>query len=147
MCSSDSLFPLIYEVLAMGGIPVVRRSSINSCVDNSDNDVSVQVINHRTGEVRTDNVHRGDIPVVVVSHWREVTTKLLEDYWTAFTNGQLYPPHLEFAIGDPRLIQKNRKEPVKWDYTRITMQHWRKRILGFESDEIRTVGLEKMPMV
>ena len=126
---------------------MVRRSSINSCVDNSDNNISVQVVNPRTGAVHTENVLRGDLPVVVVSQWSEVTTKLLEDYWTAFTNGQLYPPNLKFAIGDPRHIQKNRKEPVTWDYSRITMQHWRKRILGFESDEIRTVGLEKMPLI
>lgn len=57
----------ISEILLMGGIPVMRRSTISSCYDDSDN-------NYRGGT-------RGSLPVVIVDRWEDVTQERLEQEW------------------------------------------------------------------
>jgi hypothetical protein len=57
----------ISEILLMGGIPVMRRSTISSCYDDSDNVVG--------------NVTRGSLPVVLVDRWEDVTKERLEAEW------------------------------------------------------------------
>jgi hypothetical protein len=96
-------------VLAMGGIPVLKRSSINSCIDDSDNNISVTVVSPVDGSAHITSVQRGSIPVVIVRSWTEVTSALLEARWAEFTQE-----------GAGR----------RWDYSRLTMQHWAQRILG-----------------
>jgi hypothetical protein len=96
-------------VLAMGGIPVLKRSSINSCLDSTDNNLTVTVIDPHTGQIRVDSVFRGDIPVVIVSSWRHVTTDFLESAWANFTS---------------------ESSGKRWDYSHLAMEHWQRRILG-----------------
>lgn len=55
------------EVLLMGGIPVIRRSTISSCYDSSDN--------------ASGNTTRGSLPIVIVNTWSEVTKEFLESEW------------------------------------------------------------------
>jgi hypothetical protein len=55
----------VSEVLLMGGIPVILKSSITSCYDNSDNKI----------------IPRGHIPVVIVNSWNDVTPERLENEW------------------------------------------------------------------
>ena len=57
----------VTEVLLMGGIPVVRRSSITSCLDDSDNVIG--------------NLTRGSLPVVIVNEWKDVTRERLIAEW------------------------------------------------------------------
>lgn len=92
----------LWEVLLMGGIPVVRDSSIASCLDDSDNELQVQVPGGRTVTVR-----RGSVPAVVVKEWEHVTRELLEDYWAVYTSGK-----------------------IKYDYSRLYFPHWQERIMG-----------------
>lgn len=51
----------------MGGIPVMRRSTISSCYDNSDNEFG----GHK----------RGDLPVVILDSWEQLTKERLEAEW------------------------------------------------------------------
>jgi hypothetical protein len=60
-------------ILLMGGIPVMRRSSISSCFDDSDNTHYL-----RNGTAVT----RGSLPVVIVDKWEDVTKERLEAEWT-----------------------------------------------------------------
>lgn len=86
----------LWEVLLMGGVPVVRRSSITSCLDDSDNQLG--------------DVIRGSLPIVVVDSWSDVTKEFLETKWV--------------ELSSPR-------EPGReWDYSRIILSHWEKRILS-----------------
>jgi hypothetical protein len=55
------------EILMMGGVPVMRRSTITSCYDDSDN----QFNNHT----------RGSLPIVVLNSWNELNQSRLEDEW------------------------------------------------------------------
>ena len=57
----------VSEILLMGGIPVMRRSTISSCYDDSDNVIG--------------NTTRGSIPVVIVDKWEDVTKERLEKEW------------------------------------------------------------------
>jgi hypothetical protein len=57
----------ISEILVMGGIPVMRRSTISSCFDDTDN-----VIGSST---------RGSIPVVILDTWQDLTKDRLEKEW------------------------------------------------------------------
>lgn len=57
----------IQEILLMGGIPVMRRSTISSCYDDSDN-----TLHGKT---------RGSLPVVVLDKWEDLTKKRLEEEW------------------------------------------------------------------
>jgi hypothetical protein len=57
----------VMEIFLMGGIPVMKKSSITSCYDDSDN---------LLGDSK-----RGSLPVVIVDTWREVTKQRLEIEW------------------------------------------------------------------
>jgi len=59
------------EIYLMGGVPVIKRSTITSCFDDSDNIIGIG----------TAAVKRGSLPVVVVDHWVNVTRDLLEMEW------------------------------------------------------------------
>ena len=60
----------VSEILLMGGIPVMRKSSISSCYDDSDNYLN-----------KNKAVKRGSIPVVIVDKWEDVTKERLELEW------------------------------------------------------------------
>jgi hypothetical protein len=94
----------LWEVLLMGGIPVVKRSTITSCVDDSDNVISV-LADAATNTFTT--VKRGSIPVVVVDKWTDLSKELLETSWKKFVESD-----------------------ITWDYRRILLHSWRERILG-----------------
>lgn len=97
----------------MGGIPVVRRSSITSCIDDSDNVIRFPKVGDDGGESSEGNitdfvkVERGSIPIVVVSSWSEVTEVFLERKW-----------------------RQLRRQVGGWDYSRVLMEHWEARIMG-----------------
>jgi hypothetical protein len=57
----------ISEILMMGGIPVMKKSSISSCYDDSDNTIHGNT--------------RGSLPVVIVDRWEDVTKERLEIEW------------------------------------------------------------------
>lgn len=57
----------LYEILLMGGIPVMRQSSMSSCYDDSDNFFN----GHR----------RGSLPVVILESWKNLTEDRLEWEW------------------------------------------------------------------
>ena len=57
----------ISEIFMFGGIPVMRRSTISSCYDDSDNDFK--------------GTTRGSLPVVIVDKWEDVTKERLESEW------------------------------------------------------------------
>ena len=57
----------ISEILLMGGRPVIRRSSLSSCYDDSDNFVN--------------NVSRGSLPIVVLDKWEDLSVRRLEKEW------------------------------------------------------------------
>jgi hypothetical protein len=57
----------VAEVLLMGGIPVMRKSTIASCLDDSDN-----VVN---------GVTRGSLPIVVLDSWANLTKDRLDREW------------------------------------------------------------------
>lgn len=63
----------ISEILLMGGIPVMRRSSISSCYDDSDN-----TLTNAKGKVLT----RGSLPVVILDKWEDLTLQRLQSEWT-----------------------------------------------------------------
>ena len=60
------------EILLMGGVPVMRRSTISSCYDDSDNIWKV-------GNVTKT---RGSLPVVILDSWADLTRERLEKEWT-----------------------------------------------------------------
>ena len=62
----------ISEILLMGGIPVMRRSTISSCFDDSDNDMG-------PGEKP-----RGSLPVVILDKWEDLTKERLNEEWEKF---------------------------------------------------------------
>jgi len=66
----------VTEILQMGGVPVMRRSSISSCYDDSDN----------TWKVGALNKTRGSLPVVILDSWAELTKERLEVEWTRLVN-------------------------------------------------------------
>jgi hypothetical protein len=57
----------ISEILLMGGIPVMRRSSISSCYDDSDNNFNGK--------------SQGSLPVVILESWKNLTEERLEQEW------------------------------------------------------------------
>mmetsp|Transcript_8247 Transcript_8247/g.15559 ORF Transcript_8247/g.15559 Transcript_8247/m.15559 type:complete len:417 (+) Transcript_8247:137-1387(+) len=103
----------LWEVLLLGGIPVVRRSSITSCIDDSDNVILFPRRGRRDSDAANSTdvvkVERGSIPIVVVNSWSEVTEVFLERKWR----------QLRHRVGG-------------WDYSRILMEHWEARIMGPE---------------
>lgn len=58
----------VTEILLMGGIPVMRKSGISSCYDDSDN-------------VSKDGKIRGSLPVVILDSWADLTKGRLEAEW------------------------------------------------------------------
>ena len=111
---------------------MVKVSSINSCLDNTDNDINVTSVNPRDGTSRIDLVQRGQVPFVLVKSWSEVTTAMLEEHWLA-------------VVGSRRKRgQQGTEEEKTWDYSRVTMQHWRERILGLDSVGANITNLEKI---
>ena len=86
------------EILLLGGIPVMRRSSISSCYDDSDNDM---------GPPGGTKGPRGSLPVVILDSWDELTQERLEKEWEEnFKNAH----------------QK------QWDHRRLLLPHWLDRI-------------------
>lgn len=55
------------EILLMGGIPVMRRSGISSCYDDSDNAFK--------------GSNRGSLPVVILESWANLTKDRLDFEW------------------------------------------------------------------
>lgn len=112
------------EVLLMGGIPVIRNSSIASCYDDSDNDVEVEM--RETGKIasgqskgildsaiRTNvgqkkRLSRGSIPIVILNRWEDLTEERLNSEWRRITS---FPRD-------------------SWDWSRVFMPHWLER-MGF----------------
>eukprot|EP01033_Poteriospumella_lacustris_P000062 gene62-40_t len=64
----------------MGGVPVMRRSTISSCYDDSDNNFM--------------NTKRGSLPIVVVDKWEDVTAERLEKEWQRIK--QIPPSHWDY---------------------------------------------------
>ena len=97
----------ISEILMMGGIPVMRRSTISSCYDDSDN--SYVADRHGgnadgTAPVKT----RGSLPVVIVDKWEDVTKERLEQEWERLSK-----------IPDSH-----------WDWKRLFIYQWIDRIFA-----------------
>lgn len=61
----------ISEILLMGGIPVMRKSTISSCYDDSDNEINGK--------------SRGSLPVVILDSWNDLTAERLELEWNRIT--------------------------------------------------------------
>jgi hypothetical protein len=93
----------ISEILMMGGIPVMRRSSISSCYDDSDN-----VYEITTASGKKMNKTRGSLPVVIVDRWEDVTKERLESEWTRIS----------------------KIPPTSWDWKRLFIYHWMDRIMA-----------------
>lgn len=89
----------VSEILLMGGIPVMRRSTISSCYDDSDNTFG--------NITKNPNIKsRGSLPVVIVDKWEDLTKELLDKEWDR--------------------ISKIPNE--HWDYKRVFADHWIDRI-------------------
>lgn len=93
----------ITEILLMGGVPVVRRSTISSCYDDSDN-IYVET-DPTTGITRTHT--RGSLPMVILDSWDDLTKDRLDKEWTRLA---------------PLL------RTTKWDWRRLFMDQWLERI-------------------
>jgi hypothetical protein len=57
----------VSEILLMGGIPVMRKSGISSCYDDTDNEYR--------------GLNRGSLPVVMLNSWAELTKERLDSEW------------------------------------------------------------------
>ncbi|RYH01200.1 hypothetical protein EON65_48535 [archaeon] len=88
----------ISEILMMGGIPVMRRSTISSCYDDSDN----MMLDKHTGK----KLNRGSLPVVILDKWEDLTPERLKVEWER--------------------IKKIPKD--QWDFKRVFIYHWVDRI-------------------
>lgn len=91
----------VSEILLMGGIPVMRRSTITSCYDSSDNDLTNKTIAAKMGWKT-----RGPLPVVIVDKWEDVTKELLDKEWERL-----------------KVLSKE-----TWDWKRLFLNHWIERI-------------------
>mmetsp|Transcript_102601 Transcript_102601/g.293872 ORF Transcript_102601/g.293872 Transcript_102601/m.293872 type:complete len:300 (+) Transcript_102601:421-1320(+) len=89
----------VSEILMMGGIPVMKRSTISSCYDDSDNELTA------VGASGTKHT-RGSIPSVIVDDWAEVTPSRLEREWDEIS----------------------RHPKGHWDWQRLFAQQWLDRI-------------------
>lgn len=103
----------VSEIFMMGGIPVMRRSSISSCYDDSDNSYladhhlsnnSVSTGVRTTPQVKT----RGSLPMVIVDRWEDVTKERLDKEWERLSK-----------IPDSH-----------WDWSRSFAYHWLDRIMA-----------------
>lgn len=87
----------VSEILLMGGIPVMRKSGISSCYDNTDNEIR--------------GFKRGGIPVVILNSWSELTKERLESEWKNITETpianwdyrRLFLDHWLQRIGKPNV--------------------------------------------
>ena len=61
----------VYEILLMGGIPVMRKSSITSCFDDSDNYMGKD----------QEPSSRGSLPLVLLDSWNDLTKERLDSEW------------------------------------------------------------------
>ena len=61
----------MYEILLMGGIPVMRKSSITSCFDDSDNYMGKD----------QEPSSRGSLPLVLLDSWNDLTKERLDSEW------------------------------------------------------------------
>lgn len=57
------------EILLMGGIPVIKQSSITSCYDDTDNDMGSSL------------PPRKSLPLVILKSWNELTKEKLDAEW------------------------------------------------------------------
>lgn len=98
----------ISEIFMMGGIPVMRRSTISSCYDDSDNSYN--------------GVNRGSLPVVIVDKWEDITKERLEKEWIRIKNeptntwdwNRLFIYHwIERIAGKDFLLKKLNKSNYK----------------------------------
>ncbi len=97
----------VSEILMMGGIPVMRRSTISSCYDDSDNNYVAD--GHRgSAAVGAKTKTRGSLPVVIVDRWEDVTKERLESEWERLS--KIPNSH--------------------WDWRRLFIYHWIDRILA-----------------
>ena len=94
---------------------MVRRSSITSCIDDSDNIIQIPTSLGHEGISHNSNatagsviVKRGSVPIVVVESWTEVTEQFLERKWK----------------------QLRQRAPEEWDMSRVLLRHWESRIVG-----------------
>jgi len=62
----------VTEILLMGGVPVMRRSTISSCYDDSDN----------IWKAGNSTKTRGSLPVVILDSWADLTKERLVKEWT-----------------------------------------------------------------
>ncbi len=99
----------ISEILLMGGIPVMRRSSISSCYDDSDSILGSSHTNQQ-GVSSSSTLKRGSLPVVLLNRWEDLTLARLKIEWERIT--------------------KVPKE--SWDWKRVFLYHWIERVkLGY----------------
>ena len=82
------------EIYLMGGIPVIKNSTITSCYDDSDNDII------------HEKQRRGSLQLVVVQKYEDLSREMLEEAWSKIV----------------------KVPPDKWDWKRLTLQHWKERI-------------------
>lgn len=91
----------VSEILLMGGIPVMRRSTITSCYDDSDN----EYVNKSKAE-KNGLKPRGSLPVVIVDKWEDLSKELLDKEWERIS-----------------------KIPIEtWDWKRLFFNHWSDRV-------------------
>jgi hypothetical protein len=84
----------------MGGIPVMRRSTISSCYDDSDNDY------YNTYNKDSKHSARGSLPVVILDSWADLNKETLDKEWDRIS-----------------------KIPNEyWDWKRLYLKHWLERI-------------------
>eukprot|EP01041_Mallomonas_annulata_P009425 gene9425-19572_t len=149
----------MYEILLMGGIPIIKRSTISSCYDNSDNSYnhssSLNIYNNKNNKNNHNNNQiynkfiqfgldsnfrlnekyfcgyinvystshsntttseciipkssrdRGNLPVVVVDRWKDVTEDRLLMEWERIKS---FPP-------------------AHWDWRRLFIGHWLEKLV------------------
>lgn len=90
----------VYEILLMGGIPVMRKSTISSCYDDSDNSYY-----HATNS-SIGSSSRGSLPIVWLDSWHDLTKERLDREWN----------RLSIMPDD------------HWDHKRLFLDHWLNRI-------------------
>jgi len=88
----------ITEIFLMGGIPVMRKSTISSCYDDTDNE-----FRKRDGTI----VKRGSLPLVLLDSWKDLSKERLEAEWE-----RLRP-----------IIRT-----TQWDWKRLFIDSWLERI-------------------
>lgn len=85
----------VSEILLMGGIPVMRKSGISSCYDDTDNEFR--------------GLKRGSLPVVILNSWSELTKERLDSEWERLSvipqgtwdHRRLFLGHWLERIGNP----------------------------------------------